>query len=270
MNGELEFLDMIRRVILNMDNILSIVKFSSDQQLKPLSGCKNTAMHLHDHFEMRILFAANNTTGVDYTQLSEICLTPPQLPHEGLPPGNLRRHLTLRIGADEIYYLRGTNNVMTLSLGPDTTVPGVNYTELTVALGDSRNCKSDPDHLRLLIALLLSGLHWLLTNEKTHVASSAEIIASCIREHYYRNDLSIREIAEMTRFSPNYIQKVFRAGWGCTPIEYLNEVRLNAARLLLRQHRWQIKEVAAMCGWNYAHYFCRRYKEHFGLLPSEE
>ena len=101
-------------------------------------------------------------------------------------------------------------------------------------------------------------------------ASPAEIIASSIRSCYYRSDLSIREIAGMTRFSPNYIQKVFRAGYNCTPIEYLNGVRLNAARQLLRQHRWQIKEVSAMCGFNYAHYFCRRYKEHFGILPSEE
>ena len=270
MNEEIKFLDIIRRAILNADDISKILKFTSEQQKWALPEGKNAGMHLHEHFEMRILFATNNTVGTDYTQISEICLTPPQLPHDGLPLCDLRRHLTLRISADEIYYLRGTSRVVTLSLANNANVPGVNYAELATALGESRNFQHDPDHMHILIALLLSVLRWLLADEKSCKVSPAEIVASCIRGHYYRSDLSIREIAEMTKFSPNYIQKVFRAGYGCTPIEYLNEVRLNAARQLLRQHRWQIKEVAAMCGWNYAHYFCRRYKEHFGILPSDE
>ena len=271
MNEEVKFLDIIRRTVLNTDDISAILKFSSDSQKWANPHNKNHwHMHLHEQFEMRILFSQNNTTGVDYTKITEICLTPPQLPHEGLAPVNLRRHLSLHNSADEIYYLRGTSNVVTFALNHDTNVPGVNYSELITALSDCRSYNHDPDHTRILIGLLLSSLRWLLADEKIYDISPAHIIANCIRSHYYRSDLSIREIAEMTNFSPNYIQKVFRAGWGCAPIEYLNEVRLNAARQLLRQHRWQIKEVAAMCGWNYAHYFCRRYKEHFGILPSDE
>lgn len=270
MNEEVKFLDIIRRAVLNIDDISAVLKFSSDSQKWSNPHNKIAGMHLHEQFEMRILFSKNNTTGVDYTKISEICLTPPQLPHKGLAPVNLRQHLTLRISADEIYYLRGTSNVVNFALNHDTTVPGVNYSELITALSECRSYNHDPDHTRILISMLLSSLRWLLADEKIYNISPAEIIANCIRAHYYRSDLSIREIAEMTNFSPNYIQKVFRTGWGYTPIEYLKKVRLNAARQLLRQHRWQIKEVAAMCGWNYAHYFCRCYKEYFGILPSDE
>ena len=265
MKEEIEILDVIRRTVLHLDPIAEKLKFTDEQP----TG-KTERRHLHNLFEMRILFDSHGVVAPDYTRVHEIRLTPPQLPHDGLAVCDLRRHMTLRISADEIYYLRGTSNVISFSITPEMNMPEVNFAALAAALADKRLFEQDQEYVRVLIALLLSALRRLLADDRNIAVSPAEIIAGCIRANYYRSDLSIREIAEMTRFSPNYIQKVFRSGRGCTPIEYLNEIRLNAAHQLLLQHRWQIKEVAAMCGWNYAHYFSRRYKERFGTLPGDE
>ena len=269
MNDELKFLDIIRKTLLTQDDLSFLLQ--NTEEPAPPKNSNIPRKHTHDLFEMRILFALNADSTVDYSRICGLRLTPPHQPHEGLVSCDLIRHLTLRIGADEIYYIRGQNNIISIALTSDMSVPGVSYPELAAALAcTQQNSIGDPEHTRILIALLLSTLRQLLAAGKNVTLSPAEVIAQCIRENYYRSDLSIREIASLTHFSPNYIQKVFRSGWNCTPIEYLNTVRLNSARQLLRLHRWQIKEVATMCGWNYVHYFCRRYKERFGHLPGEE
>ena len=270
MTDEITFLENIRSSLLHLQNLPLVLCVNNDKQYRKKTAWNTAKMHLHELFEMRILFGLSGGL-VDYCKIEHIHLTPPQILHEGLNDCDLSRHLTLRLGANEIYYIRGKNNVISIALSPELQVPGVNYAELAAALAQTEiTTDFDLEHTRLLMALLISTLRQLLATGKNTQPTPAEVIANCIRENYYRSDLSIREIAEITRFSPNYIQQVFRAGWNCTPIEYLNEVRLNAARQLLRQHRWQVKEVAAMCGWNYVHYFCRRYKEHFGNLPGEE
>ena len=270
MIDEITYLENIRNSLLTLPDLGKVLTVNDDRQGSKSSGWQTANKHMHELFEMRMLFASYRGR-VNYSNIENICLTPPQILHDGLNNCDLQRHITLRLSDDEIYYIRGEKNVISIALSPELRVPGVNYAELAAALAQTNNtADSDLEHTRLLMALLLSTMRQLLATGKSTLPTPAELIANCIRENYYRSDLSIREIAELTRFSPNYIQQVFRAGWNCTPIEYLNEVRLNAARQLLRQHRWQIKEVAAMCGWNYAHYFCRRYKEHFGILPSDE
>ena len=271
MTDELIYLEKSRKSLLALPNLADVLTVNRDSKRRSKSpGWNGAKKHIHELFEMRMLFAADYGC-LNYDVIENITLTPPQILHDGLNYSELIRHITIRLSADEIYYIRGRNNVVSIALSHDLQVPGVDYAELAMALAIADNIQdSDLEHTRLLMALLISTLRYLLAAGKEPRLTPAEAIANCIRENYYRSNLSIREIAEMTRFSPNYIQKVFRSEWNCTPVEYLNEVRLNAARQLLVQHRWLVKEVASMCGWNYVHYFCRRYKEHFGKLPSEE
>ena len=269
MTEEIKYLDLIRKHILTVENFSGLLEFSHNTAIPEAHSQQNWQRHMHELVELRLLFAHGPNESVDYNQLQQIRITPPRVIHGGLEIAQLPRHITLRIGADELYYVRGRNVLASLTLNQAAAVPGVNYTELAAAL-ECASAQTDPEHIRILIALLISVLRHLLESGNVADSSPAEVIAAYIRANYYRSDLSIREIAEITHFSPNYIQKVFRAGYNCTPVEYLNEVRLNAARLLLKQHRYQVKEVAAMCGWNYVHYFCRRYKEHFNKLPGAE
>lgn len=271
MQQEITILDTMLKSVLTLDKISEIITFNTDEQLRGGKSERSPGKHFHELFEMRMLFQCGADDVVDYSQIKDICMTPPQVIHGGLFPHELNQHISLRLGADELYYLRGKEHIFSFALTPELRVPGVVYAELAAALSQcGQNKDQSIEHTRLLIAMFISTLRQLMAANKSAPLTPAEAIASCIRENYYRSTLSIREIAEMTDFSPNYLQKVFRAKWNCTPIEYLNEVRLNAAQQLLRQKRWMIKEVAAMCGWNYVHYFCRRYKEHFGHLPGEE
>ena len=114
MNDELNFLDIIRRAILTQDDLPFLLQ-NPEEPPRPQNG-SIPRKHIHDLLETRILFALNEDGTVDYSRICGLRLTPPQQPHEGLADCDLIRHLTLRIGADEIYYIRGKNSIVSFAL----------------------------------------------------------------------------------------------------------------------------------------------------------
>ena len=58
---------------------------------------------------------------------------------------------------------------------------------------------------------------------------------------------------------------------GKTPVEILNEYRLNKANALLKNSRdgMTIADIAFEVGFSDPAYFTRKYKEFFGFTPSE-
>ncbi len=89
-----------------------------------------------------------------------------------------------------------------------------------------------------------------------------------LHDFYYRHDLSIARAAAEVGYSPNYVQKVFRAVTGEGPREYLIRIRLEAARRFLQEGRYSIKEVASLCGFSGEHYFSTVFRRRFGSPPG--
>ncbi|MEJ5188203.1 helix-turn-helix domain-containing protein [Treponema sp. J25] len=86
---------------------------------------------------------------------------------------------------------------------------------------------------------------------------------------HFREELSVAMLARRYGFSPNYLSSLFHQKTGYTFIEYLTFLRLAKARLLLREGH-SVKETAWEVGYRDEKYFARLYREHFGVVPSEE
>lgn len=272
MQNDIEILKEIRKQVLSAELFTSKLVLPAVVTENKGDSLQKKSLHIHDLLELRLLFEPWQNDKYAFCSLQEICLTPPEIPHELLQMENLYRHITVRIGANELYYLRGTGLPVIIDTSCCAKLLGVCVTDLVNMLELAGFGKiADEDYVRILVATLLSVVIASMENQgQLPTNQVADLIAAFIRSNYFRDNLSIKEIAEKIRLSPNYIQIVFRKRWGCTPVQYLNEVRLKNAQLLLKKHKYQIKEVAAMCGWNYVHYFCKRYREYFGHLPSEE
>ncbi|MBE6357518.1 MAG: helix-turn-helix transcriptional regulator [Lentisphaerae bacterium] len=121
--------------------------------------------------------------------------------------------------------------------------------------------------MRLLLALMLLKSEDVSGNLRGR-ADAASLIRY-LEQHYYRQDLTIAYLAEMAGYSPNYLQKIFAAAAGCRPKEYLQKYRLEMAAKFLRENRYPVKEVAAMCGFSDAHYFANAFRKYYGCTPSE-
>lgn len=63
--------------------------------------------------------------------------------------------------------------------------------------------------------------------------------------------------------------EIFRSSYGMTPHEYLAEVRLEKASLILRNSADPIEHIAETVGYSDPRYFCRVFKKHYGQSPSE-
>ena len=95
----------------------------------------------------------------------------------------------------------------------------------------------------------------------------AQRIQQYIVQHY-REPLRLSELAEEVSRSPTYISTVFREVTGRTPVQYMHEVRITAARELLLSGHMSIREISEWLGYCDQTYFNYMYKKIVGHPPS--
>lgn len=87
-----------------------------------------------------------------------------------------------------------------------------------------------------------------------------------IADHFDRN-VTLAELACAVGLSPYYLQRAFKGETGLSPYDYLMHVRMETARLLLRQGE-PPASVAAACGFADQSHFGRRFKAMLGVTPG--
>lgn len=91
--------------------------------------------------------------------------------------------------------------------------------------------------------------------------------AEYIRENY-RNKLTIDDIAQVVYLSPCYVSRIFKQGLGCTLMEYLTQVRVEKAKTMLKNPKYNVMQVAEESGFEDPGYFTRVFKKIEGITPS--
>ena len=79
----------------------------------------------------------------------------------------------------------------------------------------------------------------------------------------------VAELAERLEISQEYLTRCFTSHTGMTPGRYLNRVRIENAKLLLRQGSHSVQFVSDACGFSNANYFARVFRLHVGVNPRE-
>ncbi len=69
--------------------------------------------------------------------------------------------------------------------------------------------------------------------------------------------------------TPEHLCKSFRRYLGCTPTEFINELKIRHAARLLADTGEEIPEIAARLQFESLSYFHRRFREQFRLTPAE-
>ncbi len=87
-------------------------------------------------------------------------------------------------------------------------------------------------------------------------------------EQNYQNDISVDDIAKSSGISQSLLFKLFKQAEKTTPVEYLREVRIAKASILLADSKMKIYEIAQICGFSDVAYFCKVFKEQTGNTPN--
>ena len=79
----------------------------------------------------------------------------------------------------------------------------------------------------------------------------------------------IAELSERLEVSQEYLTRCFCKYTGITPGKYLNLVRIENAKILLRQGSHSIQFISDACGFSNANYFARVFRNSVGVNPRE-
>ena len=85
----------------------------------------------------------------------------------------------------------------------------------------------------------------------------------------YQTDISISDVAGQTGVGERYLRKLFAQHLNLSPLDYLNQIRINKAIELLRNTEMSIKEICFICGFKSPQYFSRVFKQQMGITPRE-
>lgn len=117
--------------------------------------------------------------------------------------------------------------------------------------------------LRFLV--FLARCHHSAHQSGTSVAARARSLI----EHRYAEPLRIGDLAASAFLSIGRFTELFRAEVGCSPREFLGQVRIQAAKRLLRETDLPVANVAAHTGFGDPGYFTRFFRQQVGVSPSE-
>ncbi len=129
--------------------------------------------------------------------------------------------------------------------------------------GDSPQCASEMT--ATLFSLLSNLMRFNLTGTDNMIFYSA---MEYIRRHS-DSVLSVQEICRHVSVSRSWLFRLFESRMGKSPMQYLNDVRMNKATNLLFYTDKPISEIANLCGFADSMYFSRCFHKYTGLSPSK-
>ncbi|AIQ34896.1 hypothetical protein R50345_09920 [Paenibacillus sp. FSL R5-0345] len=97
-----------------------------------------------------------------------------------------------------------------------------------------------------------------------------ETVATYFNDHL-SDEIAIADIADMVNLNVSFLSREFKKHKGSAPIEYLTQLRIEKAKLLIKDtsSNLKFKEIADMVGYNNQYYFSKVFKLITGLTPSE-
>lgn len=96
----------------------------------------------------------------------------------------------------------------------------------------------------------------------------AELTEAFIKSNY-RSSLNNTRLSEELHFHHNYLTRCMKEIFGLSPMEYLMQVRLEQAKLLLIKTDWSIARISEEVGFEYAPYFTRCFTTRNRVSPLQ-
>jgi two-component system response regulator YesN len=86
---------------------------------------------------------------------------------------------------------------------------------------------------------------------------------------HYNEQITLNKVAENVFVSTYYLSRMFKKELGQNFVDYLNELRMEKAKELLREGKYKTYQVAEMVGIPDAQYFSKLFKKYTGFTPKE-
>lgn len=105
-----------------------------------------------------------------------------------------------------------------------------------------------------------------MTSDKVDIASVA---IQLMKENYENPEFNMSVLAEALNISSVTLAVEFKSSMGISPSDYLAIIRMERAKVLLKESQLRVKEVSVAVGYEDDHVFMRRFKKYVGKTPGE-
>jgi len=119
-----------------------------------------------------------------------------------------------------------------------------------------------------LFLIKLAGLYQDRGNAVNRHADQYIKAAITFIQDHYPEEIGVAEIAAHVKLNTSYLHRIFKQMTGETPMDYLNHVRINKAKLLLEKSDIPIIEICSFVGYNTRQYFTYAFKKNTGMTPK--
>lgn len=95
-----------------------------------------------------------------------------------------------------------------------------------------------------------------------------QLVTDFLNENY-NIEYSLEDIAKVANYSPYHLIRIFKDTTGLTPYEYLMDIKIREAKILLKNTNKPVMEICYICGFNNPNHFINVFKRRVGITPSE-
>ena len=121
-----------------------------------------------------------------------------------------------------------------------------------------------------LLMLILHRLSEIIVYDMDAASTDYRInrITRYISAHFAEN-LTVEKLAAQINLDPCYFGQIFKKKTGKTIHQYINQVRVQNAELLLQSGRYKVHEAAERCGFSDIFHFYKKFRSLRGFAPSK-
>ncbi len=144
-----------------------------------------------------------------------------------------------------------------------------NFKDATSAWGEKK------DVCNAIIRKCIYDIIVKIIKEHSHnyIPSTKELLikpaVDTINRDFTKNDLSVKDLADLCNISEAYFHRIFTAKFGVSPKEYIINRRIEYAKKLLLSEQFSVGEIAQMCGYFEPCHFSREFSKRVGISPNK-
>lgn len=146
----------------------------------------------------------------------------------------------------------------------DQIIPEIN--DIESLLDNVMDSSQMNEVLKRLVISTLIFRDSKVNHERSKLIQAARLY---IEAHYDDPGLKMNQVAEKFNISPGHFSTVFSQEIGKTFRDYINNLRINRAKELLRSTNLKSSEIASQVGYNDPHYFSTVFKKNTGFPPQQ-
>lgn len=217
--------------------------------------------------EYQILTALNGKDGLDLFHQNKIDVVVLDLQMEGMDGCEIGKKIRMMDPNVPIIVVTGHSTLERAEKSADLKVSGYLKKPFKPHLLKERisHALQDPLEKRIEDMLVINEL-----SDREHNMHNTHIFKAIrfIRQNYYR-PVTIESLVEHVCLSGEYIGRLFKKDVGVSISAYINSLRVNKAKDLLRLTDLTVSEISSKVGYHNLNYFFVLFQKHFGISPRQ-